>query len=222
MNNPQRISKIKSFVDRYSCKETDFASHSKDWKRFEQNNKTIALNILFVQHNTKQIRHAYKSKHNFKIENRVVLLMISDAMKEHYLAVKGLSALLRGITSNHKRYFYCLNCFHSYSTKEKLEKHESICNDHDSCYVEMPNNSNKILKYNPGEKSLKAPFIIYANLECLLKKIHSYQKDFEKSYTEEKLSIRLLVTLFTNCLFHPTIKLIVTKVKTVWKGFVKT
>ena len=52
--NPQRISKIKPFIDQYNWKEIDFPSHSKDWKKFEQNNKTIALNILFIPHNTKQ------------------------------------------------------------------------------------------------------------------------------------------------------------------------
>ena len=53
--------------------------------------------------------------------------------------------LLRGITSNHNGDFYCLNYFHSHSTKEKLEKHENVCNDHDNCYVEM-SNDNKIFK----------------------------------------------------------------------------
>ena len=45
---------------------------------FKQNNKTIALNILFIQHNTEEIRLAYKSKYNRKRENQVVLLMITD------------------------------------------------------------------------------------------------------------------------------------------------
>ena len=56
--NPQRISKIKPFIDNYNWKDIEFPSHSKDWKKFEQNNKIIALNILFVQHNTKQVRPA--------------------------------------------------------------------------------------------------------------------------------------------------------------------
>ena len=43
--------------------------------------------------------------------------MITDGKKWHYLAVKSLSALLRGITSNHNRDFYCLNCFYSYNRK---------------------------------------------------------------------------------------------------------
>ena len=50
----------------------------------------------------------------------------------------------------------------------------------------MPNEYNKILKYNHGEKSLKAPFMIYANSECLLEKMYSCQINHEKSDTEWK------------------------------------
>ena len=57
--------------------------------------------------------------------------MITDGKKWHYLAVKSLSPLLRGTTSNHNGDFYCLNCFQSYSTKNKLKKHERVCNDYD-------------------------------------------------------------------------------------------
>ena len=80
-SNPERISKIKPFIDQYNWKEIDFPSHSKDWKKFELNNKSIALNILFVPYNTEKIRLAYKSKHNFTRENQVVLLMITDGKK---------------------------------------------------------------------------------------------------------------------------------------------
>ena len=63
-----------------------------------------------MPHNAEKIRHAYRSKHNLKRENQVTLLMITDdGEKWHYLAVKSLSALLRGITSNHKEEFYCSN-----------------------------------------------------------------------------------------------------------------
>ena len=96
--------------------------------------------------------------------------MITDGKKWHYLAVKSLPTLLKGVTSNHNGDFYCLNCFHSYRTKNKLKKHERVCNDQDYCYVEMPNEDNKILKYNHWQKSLKALFMIYADLECLLEK----------------------------------------------------
>ena len=47
-NHPERISNIKPFIDKYNWKGIDFPAGIKDWKRFEQNNKTIALNILYV------------------------------------------------------------------------------------------------------------------------------------------------------------------------------
>ena len=120
---PQRISKIKPFIEQYNWKDIDFPSTSKDWKKIELNNE-IALNILYVPHNTKKIHVAYKSKHNVIREKQVVLLMISNGENWHYLVVKNLPGLLKGITSNHKEDFYCLNCFYSYRTKNKLEAHK--------------------------------------------------------------------------------------------------
>ena len=81
--------------------------------------------------------------------------MITDGEKWHYFALKGLLALLRGLASNHNGDFYSLNCFRSYSSKNRLEKHEEDCLDHDYSYVEMPNEGKRILKCNHGEKSLK-------------------------------------------------------------------
>ena len=84
----------------------------------------MALNILFASYNTEEIRREYVPKHNHKRENQVILLMITDGKEWLYLAVKSLSALLTGITSKHVGDFYFLNCFHSYSTKNKLKKHD--------------------------------------------------------------------------------------------------
>ena len=49
-NHPDRISKIKPFIDQHNRKEINFPSHSKDWRKFESNNKSIALKILYVSH----------------------------------------------------------------------------------------------------------------------------------------------------------------------------
>ena len=105
--DPQRISKIKPFIDQYNWKEIDFPSHSKDWKKIDSNNKSIALNILYVPNSTEKIRHAYKSKYNLTRENQVILLMLTAGKKWHYLAVKSLSALFRGITGNNNGDFHC-------------------------------------------------------------------------------------------------------------------
>ena len=50
--DPQRVSKIKSFIEKYNWEDIDFPSTSKNWKKFECNNE-VALNILYVPYNTK-------------------------------------------------------------------------------------------------------------------------------------------------------------------------
>ena len=53
--------------------------------------------------------------------------MLSNGKNWHYLAAKGLSRLLRGMTSNHDGDYYCLNCFHSCRTENKLNAHKKVC-----------------------------------------------------------------------------------------------
>ena len=115
--------------------------------------------------------------------------MITNGKKSHYRAVTNFSALLHGMSSNYDGDFYCLNCFNSYTTKNKFKEHEEICNNHDRLSV-----LKKILKHNPGEKSLKAPFAIYLDLECLLKKRKNLVKTISKNLAQRKrLDMSLLV-----------------------------
>ena len=203
--DPQRVSKIKPFIDQYNWNDIDFPSTGKDWKNFELNNESTALNILYVLHKNRKIQLAYKSKHNLTREKQVILLMITDGEKWHYTAVTRLSALLRGVTGNNNGDFYCLNCFHAYRTKTKLETHKKICENHDYYHAEMPNEDNKIIKYNQEEKSIKSLFIIYADLECLLKRISTcYNNLEESSATEINKHTPSGYSLFTRCSFHKT------------------
>ena len=79
-----------------------------------------------------------------------------------------------------------MGCLHSFRTDNALKKHERLCDNNDYCHVEMPTDDNNKLKYNHGEKSLKVPFAIYADLECLLIKQQSCQNNLNESYTERK------------------------------------
>ena len=175
-----------AYIDKYNWKGIEFPPGSKDWKKFEQNNKKIALNILFIPHNTEKIRVAYRSDYNRKHKKQVILLMITNGIKRHYLTVSNLSTLLAKKLSNHDGDFYCLNCFNSYAAKNKLKEHEEICNNSDSFRIQMPKWFEKILKYNPKEKSLKALFAIYLDLQFLLKKESGGNNNLKKSYTEKK------------------------------------
>ena len=82
-----------------------------------------------------------------------------------------------------------------------------VCNDHDYCCVKIPDEDNKMLKYNHGEKSMKVPFIIYADLECLLEKMHSCQNNPEKSSTTQINKHNPSgYSIFTQCSFDSTKK----------------
>ena len=199
--HPQRISKIKPFIDQYNWKDIDFPSTSKDWRKLELSNE-IGLSILYVPYKTIKIQVAYKSKQDITCDKQVILLMINDGEKWHYLTVKDLPGLLRGITSSHKEDFYCLNCFHSYRTRNKLEAHKNICENHDYCTVEMPIKDNNIIKYNQGEKSIKLPFVVHADLECLLEKMSTCQNNPNESSTNEiNKHVPSGYSLFTHCSF---------------------
>ena len=111
----------------------------------------------------------------------------SEVDKWHHTALKSirtddrfnrtiisLSRLFSGTTSDHVGDFYCLSCLHSFRTDNALKKHGRLSDNNDCCHVEMPTKDNNKLKYNHEEKSLKVPFTIYADLECLLIKQQSY------------------------------------------------
>ena len=84
--------------------------------------------------------------YNGKRKKEVILLMIGDGKKWYYLALKNLPRLFRGISSSHVGDNYCLGCFQSYRTPDKLKKHESLCNNHKFCEIKMPTEKDKILK----------------------------------------------------------------------------
>ena len=62
-------------------KDKDFSSHQRDWENSEQNNESIALNVLFASQNSEKITLVYTSEHNVKRGNNVLLLMINDDEK---------------------------------------------------------------------------------------------------------------------------------------------
>ena len=100
--------------------------------------------------------------------------MIPNGEERHYLAVKKLSALLRGITSKHHGHF-------SFTTEKKIESHKKGYEDKDFCNVTMPSEDTKILEVNQYQKSDTAPFIIYADLECIIAKIDGCKNNPENS-----------------------------------------
>ena len=128
--------------------------------------------------------------------------MITDGTGNwHYLAIKSISALLRGVTSTHNGDFYCLNCFHSYRAHNKLKEHEQLCQRHDYCNLKLPNEENKYISSTTDKNTLKIAFIIYADLECLLFQMSSCENTPINSFTEKKASHTRCASSILTCYF---------------------
>ena len=87
----------------------NFPAVAKDWKKFEANNKKIAFNVLSSSNIGEETKQAYISKCNSNHEKQLIILIINyftGGEKWHYLAVKNLSVLLRGVTSKNNVEFY--------------------------------------------------------------------------------------------------------------------
>ena len=107
---------FENIFEKIKHKDKGFSLHERDWKNFEQNNKSTALNVLFSLKDSEEITLLYKSEYNLKRENKVLLLMINnddDNEKFYYFAVKSILEL--------------------YSSEWLRNKKESI-NNEDNCF----------------------------------------------------------------------------------------
>ena len=83
---------MKTCLKKVKHEDKDFSLQQRDWENFEQNNESIALNILFLSQDSEEITLVYRSEHNFKRKNNMLLLMINDDDddddEKYYFAVK--------------------------------------------------------------------------------------------------------------------------------------
>ena len=101
-NRPQRITKIKPFINEYKWEGVNFPSENDDWKKIEKINVTTALYVLYAK-KEKNIYPAYASKHSSHRGKQVILLMIPNGEKceaksegwWHYLAVKKTISIIK-------------------------------------------------------------------------------------------------------------------------------
>ena len=91
--------------------------------------------------------------------------MIPNGKGRHYLTLKRLSSLLKGITWKHHNDLYCLNYPESFATKKKLKWRKKVSEDKDFYNIAMPTDDTEILEFNQYRKSGNAPFIVNADLE---------------------------------------------------------
>ena len=151
--------------------------------RFEKQNPEISISVLGYNEDEKV--YPLKLSKYTGCEHDIILLLIKDGDNSHYCLVKNISALLSSQINKHKgsRHF-CLNCFNGFDTPESLNNHKEYCYNNECVKINMPP-TGLFLEFKNFVHSEKAPFVIYADFESLIKPLDVCDPDPEKSYTKK-------------------------------------
>jgi hypothetical protein len=180
-----RISKYKTLEEKYDFTCISFPTPLNEIKKFEKMNN-ISINVFGVEKN--ENIYPLKVVEKELLDHRD-LLLLKDGEKSHYVYIKNFEKLVKNQITKHKEGIsMCKRCFTHFDNqggKDKLEKkeeHQRFCDQHKIARIEMPTRK-PIVKFINIERSLKLPYVIYADFESLLLPHHTCQPDVSTSYT---------------------------------------
>ena len=183
--NPQRPSKY-PVKDGINYGGIDFPTPVKQLDKLEKQNPNLAINVFGWEKDT-VIVHRISSKE--KSVERINLMLIESEEIQHYCFIKRESALLFDKAINNKT-FYCMMCLTRFTRAHTPVEHEKYFNGVNGrpTKIDMPEEGENILSFKNHQKQMKAPYVIYADFEALVKKIQGCERDPDekyKSYTEK-------------------------------------
>ncbi|WAR09942.1 hypothetical protein MAR_035018, partial [Mya arenaria] len=180
--NSERIDKsLKGHKDLLNMNGIEYPVTLKAIDRFERENATISVNVFGYEN--KDVYPLRISKHD--PYTCVNLLLIDAGEKQHYCLIKSMSRLLSAEWSKngHKRH-YCYRCLNSFNSEESLGKHKEYCDSNDAVKIEMLEEGST-LNFLHFFKSMRVPFIVYADFESFTQKLDTAQPNPDESYTKQ-------------------------------------
>eukprot|EP01048_Picozoa_sp_COSAG05_P018477 COSAG05_NODE_2710_length_2741_cov_1.654807_2_plen_702_part_01 len=159
-----------------------------DIGKFESRNN-IAINVYGCDENS-GVYIMRKSK--LICEKHIDLFLIESDTHNHYTWIKHFSRFAHVPSDGHRKKCYCRYCLHGFLTDAKLQEHlDHGCREITDIKPEMPKKEDATLQFTNTEKRERAPFVIYADFECLTVPstigLASFlnSKSPEQSYTEK-------------------------------------
>ena len=147
---------------------------------FEKFNPSISINVFGFEGDVYPLRLS-KSKSELIVN----LLLISDGEKQHYCLIKSLSRLLSSQMSKHDHAnSFCLNCLNHFPNEEKLKIHEEYCLKNQVIRIEMPEKGS-FISFIHHNRSIKVPFVVYADLEAFSEEISTCEPNQKSSFTQK-------------------------------------
>ena len=180
--HPERIdSKLIKASEELNWDGITFPVDLKQIDRFEKQNDSLSINVFGYANLVYPLRIS-----KFDREKQVdLLLLVSDEDKQHYCLIKSMSRLLSMQTSKHKeKCFICRRCLNSSNSEGSLAKHTDYCSSHEAIKIEMPQEGS-VLKFKHFFKSMRVPFVVYADFESFTQQLDTSQPNPECSYTKQ-------------------------------------
>ena len=117
---------------------------------------------------------------NLKI--RFDLLLVIDENKSHYVYIKDFDRFMFHKTKNKNKKYFCKSCLQCFSSKNVLTEHKEIClNINGAQSIRLEKGT---IKFNNYFKQIPVPFKIYADFECNLESVESYEGSYSKNYQD--------------------------------------
>ncbi len=102
---------------------------------------------------------------------QVNLLLLQSENQSHYVVIKNIHRFLSDRRKGNSSYYFCQYCLHGFTSQNLLNDHIQYCQVHDAQKIELPTNKDCFLEFKAYEKTLRVPYVIYADCECLNKTI---------------------------------------------------
>ena len=178
--NAERINlRLRQNAAQLNWEGLKFPVKLKDIKIFEKNNPDISINVFGFEKGLFPLRIQKEKKRQI-----IDLLLIADDEKQHYCLIKNLSRLVSSSYSKHCGLTQiCRSCLNHFSDEQKLAVHEEYCWENKIVKIEMP--KKPILEFQHYNRSIKVPFVIYADFEAFTKKVNSIGGDDARPWTEK-------------------------------------
>ncbi|KYQ56130.1 hypothetical protein ALC60_04953 [Trachymyrmex zeteki] len=110
-----------------------------------------------------------------KKEKHVNVLYLQDPRNDslgHFALITNLSRLVSSqISKKEHKKFFCDRCLHYFGSAEKLQLHTVDCQNINDCAIQLPSEDDKWLEFGNHCRKERVPFIVYADLECVLRKM---------------------------------------------------
>ncbi|XP_076383905.1 uncharacterized protein LOC143261219 [Megalopta genalis] len=168
-NNLNRTSSYPHYSDVLHTEGFQLPMLFKDIPKFEKAND-VSVNVFEWGGEQERCRTLHLTSR--KREKHVNLLLIHDSenLRNHYLCIRNLSRLVSSQISTQHNKHICDRCLQYFKSQEKLSIHEIDCSRMNECALRLPTEDDKWLKFKNYAYKEPAPFVIYADLECLLEK----------------------------------------------------